>query len=242
MSESQAPYHELLERCRREPPRVALVLGSGLADVAERVDGELTVPFAAVPDLGQPSVVGHTGELRLGSWRDQRILVFVGRLHYYEGHPWRDVEQPVQLAHALGAQILFLTNAAGGIRDDLGSGSLMPIGDHLEWTGSSSWRRRLSGEHQSPYSTRLLDILRRAAATCGQEFRPGVYAQVTGPCYETPGVKTSRAAGHVRADAVGMSTCREAGIHGWKPLRHMESALRRVVHNQSRRPSRRGGD
>lgn len=207
MSENQALYRELLERCRRRPPRVALVLGSGLADIADRLDGELTVPFAAVPDLGQPGVVGHKGELRLGSWRDGRLLVFVGRLHYYEGHPWRGVEQPVQLARALGAQILLLTNAAGAIRDDLGAGSLMPVSDHLDWTATSSWRRQLSNDRQNPYSTRLLDILRQAAANCGQEFRPGVFAQVTGPCYETPAeIRALRSCG---ADAVGMSTCRE---------------------------------
>jgi purine-nucleoside phosphorylase len=207
LSESQAPYHELLERCRREPPRVALVLGSGLGEIAEQLDCEVTVPFGAVPEMAAPSVAGHKGELRLGTWAGRRLLVFVGRLHYYEGHPWRRVEQQVPMARELGAQIVLVTNAAGGIRDDLCPGSLMPIHGHLDWTGDLSWRPRGMGERPTPYSSRLLDVLRQAADTLGLNLKPGVYAQVTGPCYETPAeIRALRSCG---VDAVGMSTCRE---------------------------------
>jgi purine-nucleoside phosphorylase len=207
LSETQALYQELLERCRREPPRVALVLGSGLGEIAERLECEQTVPFGAVPEMAAPSVAGHKGEVRLGTWAGRRLLVFVGRLHYYEGHPWRRVERQVPLARELGARILLLTNAAGGIRDDLDPGSLMPISDHLDWTGALSWRHHGPSARPSPYSTRLLEILHHAAGSLGRALNPGVYAQVTGPCYETPAeIRALRSRG---AAAVGMSTCRE---------------------------------
>jgi purine-nucleoside phosphorylase len=206
VSDTQTPYRELVERCGREPPRVALVLGSGLADVAERLDCELTVPFGAVPEMASPSVAGHKGELRLGRWSGRRLLVFVGRLHYYEGHPWRRVEQQVPTARELGVRVLLLTNAAGGIRDDLQPGSLMPIQDHFDWCGENA-HRQVPRARPSPYSTRLLDNLRQAAAMTGVALKPGIYAQVTGPCYETPAeIHALRSCG---ADAVGMSTCRE---------------------------------
>ncbi len=205
MSETQTPYQELLDRCRRQPPRLALVLGSGLGELADLLDRELTVPFGAVPDMAAPSVIGHKGELHLATWAGRRLLLFVGRLHYYEGHPWRRVEQQVPMARELGAQLLLLTNAAGGIRDDLVRGSVMPIADHLEWTGALSCA--MAAPWPSPYSLRLLDLVCRSASTVGMTVKPGVYAQVTGPCYETPAeIRALRACG---ADAVGMSTCRE---------------------------------
>jgi purine-nucleoside phosphorylase len=200
-------YYDLLDACRRRPPRVALVLGSGLGDLADSFACDLAVPFGAVPDMEPTTVAGHKGELRLGTWAGQRILLFLGRLHYYEGHAWRSVEQQVPLAHALGAEILLLTNAAGGIRADLGPGSLMPIRDHLEWTRPFPWHQLATGGRPSPYAARLLDVLDGAAQAAGLATSPGVYAQVTGPCYETSAeIRALRACG---ADAVGMSTCRE---------------------------------
>jgi purine-nucleoside phosphorylase len=201
----------MLDACRRRPPRVAVVLGSGLGDVADRFDGELAVPFGAVPDMEPATIAGHKGELRLGTWAGQRVLLFVGRLHYYEGHSWRRVEQQVPMAHELGAEILFLTNAAGGIRADLAPGSLMPIRDHLQWTRAYPWRQPAQDSPSSPYSPRLLDLLGRAAEELGLALTPGVYAQVTGPCYETPAeIRALRSCG---ADVVGMSTSREIN-HG----------------------------
>jgi purine-nucleoside phosphorylase len=200
-------YARLLDSCRRHPPRVALVLGSGLGDLAERFDCECAIPFGELPDLEPTTVAGHRGELHLGTWGNQRVLLFLGRLHFYEGHPWRRVEQQVPMARALGAQILLLTNAAGGIRDDLVPGTLMPIADHLEWTRPYPWRHPGPSTRPSPYSSRLLDVLSLAAQEMEFSLRSGVYAQVTGPCYETPAeIRALRICG---ADVVGMSTCRE---------------------------------
>jgi purine-nucleoside phosphorylase len=191
------------EAARAVRPDVALVLGSGLGSAA-RLCGACAVPFAEVPGLPAAAVAGHRGRLALGEWAGRRVLVFEGRVHFYEGHSWRDVTAPVRTAALLGARVLLLTNAAGGIRDDLGPGSLMAVRDHIDLTRPYCWRQSES----SLYSPRLLDLLDEAAGAAGVVLGRGVYAMVTGPCYETPAeVRALRACG---ADAVGMSTAREA--------------------------------
>jgi purine-nucleoside phosphorylase len=196
---------------QHQPPEVALVLGSGMGHLAGRLCVVARVPFHAVPGLAAPTVVGHGGCLTLGDWAGKRVLLFEGRLHYYEGHPWGNVVQPVQIAHDLGARVLLLTNAAGGIHDALGPGSLLAIRDHIEWTRPYCWRQpgpgALGPERRSPYSAPLRQQLLRAARSLGIEVHEGVYAAVTGPSYETPA--EIRALKTWGADAVGMSTARE---------------------------------
>jgi purine-nucleoside phosphorylase len=204
-------FDALADACHATPPEVALVLGSGMGAVARRVRPERTAPFASVPGLPAASVHGHKGCLRLGEWAGRRVLLFEGRLHFYEGHRWEVVVRPIRLAAELGARVALLTNAAGGIRDDLGPGSLLAIRDHLEWTRPFWWRHPgpggLGPARPSPYAAALLEALGRAARATGVELTQGVYAAVTGPCYETPAeVRALRAWG---ADAVGMSTARE---------------------------------
>jgi purine-nucleoside phosphorylase len=180
--------------------------------VAQHLRRELSVAFTDIPGLTATSVSGHSGRLALGEWAGQRILLFEGRLHYYEGHPWERVLLPIRTAARLGVRSVLLTNAAGGIRTDLGPGSLMAIGDHLEWTRPYCWREPgpggLGPARPSPYAPRLLEVLTRAAQGQGIPLARGVYAQLTGPCYETPAeIRALRAWG---TDAVGMSTAREA--------------------------------
>lgn len=195
-------YPELQAAARGRKPRVALVLGSGLSDLADCIKDAVELPFGRAPGLDAVSVPGHRGALLLGVWADVPVLVFAGRLHYYEGHPWRRVVQPIHLAHELGATILLVTNAAGGIRDDLQPGCLMVIRDHLEWTRPDGWRE-LDTTRKNPYSDRLQARLREIHPS----LATGVYAQLTGPCYETPAeIRALLACG---ADAVGMSTARE---------------------------------
>jgi purine-nucleoside phosphorylase len=204
-------FTALTHACREAPPAVAVVLGSGMGAVARRVRGEVTVPFADVPGLPPSSVAGHKGCLTLGEWAGLRVLVFEGRLHHYEGHGWDEVVRPVRLAAELGARKAILTNASGGIREDLVPGSLMAVRDHIQWTRPYWWRHPgpggLGPARPSPYSAALLDVLTRAAGALGERLPQGVYAAVTGPSYETPAeVRALRAWG---ADAVGMSTARE---------------------------------
>jgi purine-nucleoside phosphorylase len=209
-------FADLAEACRRSPPRLVVVLGTGMGDVARRLGDPLRVPFAEVPGLPAASVHGHSGCLTLGDWSGRRVLLLEGRLHYYEGHSWGVVTRPIRVAAELGARVAVLTNAAGGIMAGLEPGSLMAIRDHIEWTYPACWRRSgpggLGGDRPSPYSPRLVDCLSRAAASMGLNLARGVYAQLTGPCYETPAeIRALRAWG---ADAVGMSTAHEiqAGV------------------------------
>jgi purine-nucleoside phosphorylase len=186
------------------PPTAAVVLGSGLGQHLGNFVREVSVPFSELPDLASPTVAGHRGCLSAGDWNGRRVLVFEGRLHHYEGHSWERIVEPVRLACALGVRVLLLTNAAGGIRDDLLPGTLLAIRDHLDWTRPYCWKLPA---RPSPYSERLLALLQRAAGTLGLRLSRGVYAAVTGPSYETPA--EIRALRHCGADAVGMSTARE---------------------------------
>ena len=204
-------FAALAAGARRARPEVALVLGSGLGAVARRLRRPQSVPFAEVPGLPAAAVAGHQGCLTLGDWAGRPVLVFQGRVHYYEGHAWRDVIAPVRTAASLGARVLVLTNAAGGIAEALTPGSLMAVRDHIDWARPYCWRQpgpgALGPPRPPPYSPRLLGLLGRAAHRRGAGLHEGVYAMVTGPCYETPAeVRALRAWG---ADAVGMSTAAE---------------------------------
>jgi purine-nucleoside phosphorylase len=207
-------YAEFAELVATQPLRAALILGSGMSDLVDRCQILGRVGYGEVPGMTATSVVGHRGSLALGVWAARRVLFFEGRLHRYEGHSWECVVQPVCLAHQFGAPVLFLTNAAGGIGDALDAGSLMAIRDHIEWTWPACWNRPgpggLGSERLSPYDGGLLDLLQTAAKNLAIELPTGVYAAVTGPCYETKA--EIRALKTWGADAVGMSTAREVQL------------------------------
>jgi purine-nucleoside phosphorylase len=204
-------YEDFAALARATPLAAAIVLGSGSNVVADCVQGLATISFNDIPGLGGTSVAGHRGRLTLGKWAGLHVIVFEGRLHYYEGHSWNTVTQPVAIAHELGARRLLATNAAGGIHPGLGPGSLMAIRDHILWNVPRPWLHpgpgALGAPRTSPYCPTLLRLLARAARTLGLELLEGVYASLTGPCYETPAeIRALRTWG---ADAVGMSTARE---------------------------------
>jgi purine-nucleoside phosphorylase len=204
-------FDRLADAAREDSPRTAVILGSGMSQVTRRLQRRLSVPFGEVPGLTATSVAGHKGCLTLGAWAGRSVLVFEGRLHYYEGHCWENVTAPVRVAAVLGVGVLVLTNAAGGIHEDLTAGSLMAIRDHIEWTRPYCWREpgpgALGPARPSPYSARLIGVLTRVAGELGLRLRQGVYAALTGPCYETPAeIRALKVWG---ADAIGMSTARE---------------------------------
>jgi purine-nucleoside phosphorylase len=183
-------------------PRTALVLGSGLAGATTLFTERASVGFADIPGLVPPSVHGHGGRLAVGEWSGVPALLFLGRLHFYEGHPWNVVTGTVRTASELGARRIVLTNAAGGIHPSLQPGDLMAIRGHIKLLSPHAWRALATDTAVSqPYSPRLLDVI-------GRELLAGVYAALTGPCYETPAeIRALAARG---ADAVGMSTAMEA--------------------------------
>ncbi len=209
------PFAAFSAAVREHRPRVAVVLGSGLGAVPHKFATAASVPFADVPTLVAPSVQGHSGTIDLGHCAGVPLLVFRGRLHYYEGHSWDQVAAPVRLMAGWGVRTLILTNAAGGIHDRLGPGDLMTLRGHLwlqtpEAVGKvfnlSAHLDRLETCPTRPYSPRLIELLQ--AAEPGRDLMAGIYAAVTGPCYETPAeIRALKAMG---ADAVGMSTAFEA--------------------------------
>ncbi len=207
-------YSDFQRLSRERPPIAALVLGSGLNRATEAWNRIASLRFEEIPGLAPTSVSGHRGELGLFDFRGERVLVFHGRLHFYEGHSWETVEQPVRIARELGACTLLLTNASGGIRPRQEPGTLMAIRDQIAANRPNWWRLPGLGgaapPSPSPYSPRLLGLLQSAAGDIGLNLHEGAYAAVTGPCYETPA--EIRALRSIGADAVGMSTVHEANV------------------------------
>jgi purine-nucleoside phosphorylase len=191
---------------------IALVLGSGMAPIIDRIQQTAAISFADVPGLVSPTVAGHKGQIIAGTLAGRPVLAFTGRLHFYEGHAWDRVVRPIEIAAEFGAKVLVLTNASGGISESLAPGSLMVLTDHIEWNSPRGWTEPGPGERPSPYSASLRHRIWQAASAAGIELQTGVYASVTGPSYETPA--EIRALRSVGADAVGMSTTREA-VRAW---------------------------
>ena len=197
-------------------PDVAVVLGSGLGDaVAADVAAEHEFAFEGLPGFPPPSVPGHPGRMTLGELYGLTAAVFLGRVHYYEGHGVGSTTLISRLVTALGARTLILTNAAGGLDPAMRVGQLMLITDHLNAMGVNplfGWKLP-SGEPafvdlSEVYDRRLLALARGAAEEAGIDVAQGVYAAVSGPSYETP-AETAALRG-MGADAVGMSTVPEA--------------------------------
>ena len=196
-------------------PRVALVLGSGLGDFAEGDDVLCEIDYSEIPGFPTSSVFGHRGRFVFKYINGVPTVIMQGRVHFYEGYDIHDVVLPIRVMKLLGAEVLFLTNAAGGINKSFAEGALMMITDHI----SSLVPSPLIGENIEELGTRfpdmsmvydkeLRDIIRAAAEETEVSIFEGVYIQTTGPNYETPA--EIRAYALWGADAVGMSTACEA--------------------------------
>lgn len=205
-------------------PALGMVLGSGLGGLADEIDAALEIPFEEMPGWPAPSVPGHSGRLILGTLRGLPVACLRGRLHMYEGLSERLVVEPALLMARLGAPILLLTNASGGVNPAFAAGTLMVMSDHLNLTG----RNPLMGANDDALGPRFPDMstvwdreLRERLHAAGRaedvELREGIYAGLTGPTYETPAeVRMLRTLG---ADAVGMSTVMEAMVANWAGVR-----------------------
>lgn len=196
-------------------PKAALVLGSGLGDYAETIKITQTIDYHEIEGFPVSTIPGHKGRFVFGYAGGVPVVIMQGRVHYYEGYPMHDVVLPVRLMKLLGAQVLFLTNAAGGVSYDFHAGDLMLITDQI----SSFVPSPLIGENiealgvrfpdmSNIYDKELQQLIRETAAELNIPLREGVYLQLTGPAYESPAeVRMCRLLG---ADAVGMSTACEA--------------------------------
>ena len=215
-------------------PRIAIILGSGLGELADEViDERVEIPYEEIPHFHVPTVSGHKGKIIAGKINDKDVIIMQGRLHYYEGYELADVTFPVRVFALLGVRELIVSNAAGGINKKLKPTDLMLITDHINVAGISPLRGKNEegfGERfpdmSEAYSLRLREIAKRAIDYSEDdinlrdklfgarndfnskiELKEGVYAYMTGPQYETPAeVKMLEILG---ADAVGMSTVPE---------------------------------
>ena len=203
------------ERLDAAAAEVAVVLGSGLGGVADRLEGARAALYATLPGFPETTVTGHAGRLVVGSLAGHKTLLLCGRVHGYEGYAASEVGFGVRVAAALGVQTLIVTNAAGGIDPTMAPGEIVAIADQLNLTGTSA----LSGPNDERLGPRFVDMtdayspaLRALAAlaapaSLGRPLREAVYAGVAGPAYETPAeVRMLRALG---AGLVGMSTVHE---------------------------------
>lgn len=194
-------------------PEVSLILGSGLGRLAEAVTDATVFNSEDIPGYPSSTVEGHHGRLIIGLLEGKTVAVIQGRLHFYEGHAVRDTTFPVRLVHALGADHLVVTNAAGGINPLFGPGTIMFIVDHL----NMSFQSPLAGPNvdggprftdmSSPYDPAWIDRAEECALRLGIGTRRGVYLWTPGPAYETKA--EIRFFGRIGADAVGMSTVPE---------------------------------
>jgi purine-nucleoside phosphorylase len=194
-------------------PVAAIILGSGLGDLADRIQNATRVRYADIPGFHATNVAGHRGELIRGTLGAREVLALAGRFHMYEGYSARAAGFPVRVVHALGAKVLFASNAAGGVNRAFDPGDLMVIEDHL----NLMFQNPLIGpiepgdtrfpDMSEPYSRRLIKALHESAAATGISLRQGVYGALLGPTYETPA--EVRMLERLGADAIGMSTVPE---------------------------------
>lgn len=213
--------YERLEKCYKcfkekidFTPDIALVLGSGLGDYADGIKQEAVLDYKDIEGFPVSTVAGHKGRFVFGYVGDVKVVFMQGRVHYYEGYSMEDVVLPVRLMKLMGAKVLFLTNAAGGVNYDYHAGDFMLISDQICMAPSP-----LIGENADEigprfpdmsniYDRDLREVVRNAAKDLGIPLQEGVYIQLTGPNYESPAeIRMVRTLG---ADAVGMSTACEA--------------------------------
>ena len=205
-------------------PRVGLILGSGLNSLADSVQNPDMIPYGELPNWPVSTVQGHAGRLIIGELEGQTALVMQGRIHFYEGYSMSQITLPVRVMLRLGLEMMFVTNAAGGVNPDFVPGDIMLITDNLNLIGMMG-ANPLMGPNidelgprfpdmSQAYDRQLMDLARQVASKENIQLREGVYCALSGPSFEGPAdLRFLRGIG---ADAVGMSTVPEVIVarHG----------------------------
>lgn len=217
---------EMIRRHTKQRPQIGLILGSGLARLADDIEDGDTIAVEDIPHWPVSTVAGHSGHLVVGSLQGKRVIALRGRVHFYEGYSIQRITFPVHVMHRLGIETLIVTNAAGGMNPQYGPGDLMLIRNHINMPGLAG-NNPLRGPNDeaigprfpdmtAPYDTDLRELAHEVANEAGLSLHEGVYVYVAGPSFETPAeLHFLRMVG---GDAVGMSTvpsvivARHAGI------------------------------
>lgn len=202
-------------------PRVAVMAGTGLGDMAGALELETAVDYGDIPNFPLSTVQSHAGRWIFGRWAGQPAVLLQGRLHLYEGYSPPAVTFPIRVLQALGVKTLVLTNASGGLNPAFGCGDIMVLADHINLTGANPligpnqerWGPRFP-DMTAAYNPDLRELARIEARALGIELPVGVYAGLKGPSLETPA--EMRFLRTIGADAVGFSTVMEtiAAVHG----------------------------
>jgi purine-nucleoside phosphorylase len=201
-------------------PEFAIILGSGLGGLVREIQDKVVIPYDHIPHFVKSTAIGHKGELVFGKIGQRDVVAMEGRLHYYEGYSMQEVTFPIRVMRFLGAGILIVSNASGGLNPLFERGDIMLIDDHINFMGTNP----LIGPNEEqigprfpdmsePYDKKLIKHAEEVALRLGIKIKRGVYTGLTGPCFETRAeYRFLRAIG---TDALGMSTVPEVivGVH-----------------------------
>jgi purine-nucleoside phosphorylase len=195
-------------------PRIGIVLGTGLGGLVKEIEIDTVIPYSEIPGFALSTVEFHEGRLIIGSLSGQKVVAMQGRFHYYEGLSMQEITFPIRVMKALGAEVLIISNAAGGMNLDFDKGELVLINDHINLLGGNPLigvNDAILGprfpDMSEPYSKRLMGIARDVALENGLKLKEGIYVAVAGPCLETR--SEYRFLRMIGADMVGMSTVPE---------------------------------
>lgn len=203
-------------------PKIGIILGSGLGNVAEQIEDPVVIPYSDIPGFPESTAIGHKSNFIAGSLGGKTVLAMQGRFHYYEGYTMSQVILPVRVMKLLGIEVLMVSNAAGGINPGYHVGDLMIIRDQINLLPNPLIGPNLEEfgprfpDMTRPYDLKLIALAREVSAEMGLHLQEGVYVSCTGPSYETPA--EYRYFRSIGGDAVGMSTtpeviaARHAGI------------------------------
>ncbi|WP_027624658.1 purine-nucleoside phosphorylase [Clostridium lundense] len=192
-------------------PEIGIILGSGLGDLADKVEDRVNIKYEDIPNMPKSTVVGHAGQYVFGKLNGKNVVMMQGRIHYYEGHKMEMLAMPIHIMKYLCIKTLIVTNAAGGVNEEFKPGDLMIINDHI----NLAFTNPLIGKNEeeigprfpdmsAAYDKDLIQIADKISKNMNIELKKGVYVMMTGPTYETPAeIRMIRILG---GDAVGMST------------------------------------
>ncbi|SFE32234.1 purine-nucleoside phosphorylase [Alteribacillus iranensis] len=214
MAQKAKEAAEYLKKGMKAEPKIGLILGSGLGDLAEEVEESVTADYSSIPHFPVSTVEGHAGRLVTGKLQNQNVIAMQGRFHYYEGYSMKEVTFPIRVMKELGVEVLIVTNACGAMNSSFRPGDLMVIDDHLNMTGTNPLIGR-NDESLGPrfpdmsqaYDAELKETAFRAGKELGIDLKNGIYTGITGPNFMSSAelIMLRKLGG----DVVGMSTVPE---------------------------------